>query len=199
MLSLKKTMRIDSAVFTVSVFNSTQLPKPALPEIAMVGRSNVGKSSLINCLTGRKGLARTSSTPGKTQSINFYLINETWYLVDLPGYGYAQVSKKEKASWSRLIEGYLTGRPTIRGLVHLVDIRHPPMESDLVMQEWVRSHGIPTQVVATKLDKISRGKRLQHLKIINAGLGLANPAIPFSAVTGEGLTELTDALSLWLQ
>jgi len=194
----KKTMRIDSAVFTTSVFNSTELPEPALPEIAMAGRSNVGKSSLINCLTGRKGLARVSSTPGKTQSINFYLINGTWYLVDLPGYGYARVPKKEKASWSKLIEGYLTGRPTLKGVLHLVDIRHPPMESDLVMQEWVRSLGIPVLVVATKLDKISRGKRLQHLKVINAGLGLTNPAIPFSAVTGEGLADVLDALSLWL-
>ncbi|MGE5544976.1 MAG: ribosome biogenesis GTP-binding protein YihA/YsxC, partial [Bacillota bacterium] len=103
-------MQIDSAVFKKSAFNSGQLPQPSLPEIAMVGRSNVGKSSLINCLTGRKGLARISSTPGKTQSINFYLINETWYLVDLPGYGYARVAKKQRALWGKLIEGYLADR-----------------------------------------------------------------------------------------
>jgi len=165
----------------------------------MVGRSNVGKSSLINRLTGRKGLARISSTPGKTQSINFYLINENWYLVDLPGYGYARVAKKQRASWGKLIEDYLASRPTLKGLVHLVDIRHPPMESDVMMQDWVRSLGIPTQVVATKLDKIPRGKRLQHLKILNAGLRLTTPAIPFSSVTGEGLPELIDALTLWLE
>ena len=164
----------------------------------MVGRSNVGKSSLINRLTGRKGLARISSTPGKTQSINFYLINESWYLVDLPGYGYARVAKSQRASWGKLIEGYLTERSTLRGLVHLVDIRHPPMENDVIMQDWVRSLGIPTLVVATKLDKIPRGKRLQHLKNINAGLRLTSPAIPFSAVTGDGLTDLTNALASWL-
>jgi GTP-binding protein len=190
-------MRIESAVFTVSAFNKGQLPRPSLPEIAMVGRSNVGKSSLINRFAGRKGLARISSTPGKTQSINFYLVNETWYLVDLPGYGYARVAKSQRASWGKLIEGYLTDRSTLRGLVHLVDIRHPPMESDVIMQDWVRSLGIPTLVVATKLDKIPRGKRLQHLKIINTGLRLTNPAISFSAVTGEGLNELTEALSCW--
>jgi len=192
-------MQIKSSVFEISAFNSGQLPKPSLPEVAMVGRSNVGKSSLINRLTGRKGLARISSTPGKTQSINFYLINENWYLVDLPGYGYARVAKKQRASWGKLIEDYLASRPTLKGLVHLVDIRHPPMESDVMMQDWVRSLGIPTQVVATKLDKIPRGKRLQHLKILNAGLRLTTPAIPFSSVTGEGLPELIDALTLWLE
>lgn len=191
-------MRINSAVFTTSAFNKGQLPKSLLPEIAMVGRSNVGKSSLINRLIGRKGLARISSTPGKTQSINFFLINENWYLVDLPGYGYARVAKTQKASWGPLIEGYLINRPSLRGLIHLVDIRHPPMESDKIMQEWVGSLGISSLVVATKLDKISRGKRMQHLNIINAGLKLTTPAIPFSSVTGEGLTELIDALATWL-
>lgn len=195
---LMKTMRIESATLTTSAYNKGQLPQSLLPEIAMAGRSNVGKSSLINRMIGRKGLARISSTPGKTQSINFYLINENWHLVDLPGYGYARVAKSQRASWGKLIEGYLTDRSTLRGLVHLVDIRHPPMESDVIMQDWVRSLGIPTLVVATKLDKIPRGKRKEHQKIINIGLKLTNPAIPFSSVTGEGLTELTEALGAWL-
>jgi len=191
-------MRIETAVFKLSAFNQGQLPEPLLPEIAMVGRSNVGKSSLINRMTGRKTLARTSVTPGKTQSINFYLVNDAWFLVDLPGYGYARVAKSQRASWGKLIEGYLVDRSTLQGVVHLVDIRHPPMESDIVMQQWLRSLGIPCLVVATKLDKIPRGKRLQHLKVINAGLKLASPALAFSSITGEGLTELMDAISAWL-
>ena len=126
-----------------------------------------GKSSLINLIG--KGFGRISSTPGKID-INFFLINENWYLVDLPGYGYARVAKTQKASWGPLIEGYLINRPSLRGLIHLVDIRHPPMESDKIMQEWVGSLGISSLVVATKLDKISRGKRMQHLNILTPGL-----------------------------
>lgn len=198
MLWSKRIMKIESAVFTISAFNKEQLPAAGLPEIAMAGRSNVGKSSLINKMVGRKSLARTSSTPGKTQSINFYLINETWNLVDLPGYGYARVAKSQRAFWGKLIEGYLTKRPTLRGVVHLVDIRHPPMESDIIMQDWVRSLGIPTLVVATKLDKIPRGKRQRHIKVIEKDLKLVRPVVPFSSVTGEGLSELNDVLAEWL-
>ncbi len=191
-------MRIKNVSFTASCFNREQLPEPNLPEIAMMGRSNVGKSSLINRLAARKNLARTSSTPGKTQSINIYLVDDLWNLVDLPGYGYAKAARTQRAFWGKLIEGYLLERPTLRGVVHLIDIRHAPMESDLLIHEWVRSQDIPVIVVATKMDKISRGQRLQHLKVIERDLRLTQLPLPVSSLTGDGLPELLNALELWL-
>lgn len=192
-------MSIKTAVFIASAFKLNQLPEDNISQVAFVGRSNVGKSSLINKITNRKQLARISSTPGKTQSINFFLANDSWYLVDLPGYGYARVSKERRADWGKLIEGYLRERPQLRGLIQLVDIRHPPMESDIIMQEWVRAYDIPCYVVATKADKISRGKRAQHLKVIKTGLGLHNDPVPFSALTGEGLDKVNQIIDFLLQ
>jgi GTP-binding protein len=176
-----------------------QLPSDGLPEIALAGRSNVGKSSLINSLAGRKDLARTSSSPGKTRSINFYKIDEQWYLVDLPGYGYARASKESRNAWNQLIESYLSQRPPLRAVLHLIDIRHPPMPNDHLMQEWLRFHGTRCRVVATKADKIPRGKRLQSLRLIQSELRLENEVIPFSTVTGEGWEELARLLSLWVR
>lgn len=182
-----------------TVYNEKQLPLYDLPEVALVGRSNVGKSSLINCLANRKNLAKTSATPGKTRSINFYLVDNSWYLVDLPGYGYARASLQAQKAWARLIEAYLKERRQLRGLVHLIDIRHPPMASDLEMQEWLKFHGIPSRVVATKLDKIPRGKRAQHLAVIRKNLALTEEAVPFSAVSGEGTDEVLSLIADWIR
>ncbi|MGE5418274.1 MAG: ribosome biogenesis GTP-binding protein YihA/YsxC [Acidobacteriota bacterium] len=192
-------MRIKTAELAATAYNHKQLPEYELPEIAIVGRSNVGKSSLINKMVGRKNLARTSSTPGKTQSINFFLIDAAWYLVDLPGYGYARSSKVQRLEWGKLIEGYLQDRPLLRGLIHLVDVRHPPMKSDIEMQEWLRFHNIPSLVIGTKADKIPRGKRAAHAKTIKNDLGLSSEVIACSAETGEGIEQLTEALATWLQ
>ncbi|MGI6453205.1 MAG: ribosome biogenesis GTP-binding protein YihA/YsxC [Syntrophomonadaceae bacterium] len=179
--------------------NNTQLPQDSLPEIALVGRSNVGKSSLINRLVNRKNLAKSSSTPGKTRTINYYLINRQWYLVDLPGYGYAKVSRTEKARWGRMIENFLKERTQVKGVIQLVDIRHEPSNDDILMQQWLLAYGIPVLVAATKADKISRGKRSKHLGIISQALSM-NGQLPisFSAETGEGKEEVMAAIDALL-
>lgn len=173
-----------------------QLPTDQLPEVAIVGRSNVGKSSLINRLANRKNLAKSSSTPGKTRTINFYCFNRSWYLVDLPGYGFAKVSRREKAGWGKMIEKYLSGRKTLRGVILLVDIRHSPSVDDRTMKDWLEHHQIPFMVVATKADKLSRSARQKNLAMIRRELQLPmeQPPLGFSAVSGEGLEELLQAL-----
>lgn len=173
-----------------------QLPTDQLPEVAIVGRSNVGKSSLINRLANRKNLAKSSSTPGKTRTINFYCFNRSWYLVDLPGYGFAKVSRSEKAGWGKMIEKYLSGRKTLRGVILLVDIRHSPSVDDRTMKDWLEHHQIPFMVVATKADKLSRSARQKNLAMIRRELQLPmeQPPLGFSAVSGEGLEELLQAL-----
>ena len=173
-----------------------QLPTDQLPEVAIVGRSNVGKSSLINRLANRKNLAKSSSTPGKTRTINFYCFNRSWYLVDLPGYGFAKVSRSEKARWGKMIEKYLSGRKTLRGVILLVDIRHSPSVDDRTMKDWLEHHQIPFMVVATKADKLSRSARQKNLAMIRRELQLPmeQPPLGFSAVSGEGLEELLQAL-----
>ena len=172
------------------------LPDEGLPEIAIVGRSNVGKSSLINKLANRRNLAKSSSTPGKTRTINYYLINEQFYLVDLPGYGYAKVSKTEKLKWNQMMENYLAKREQLRGVIQLVDIRHAPSENDILMKEWLGHHNIPILIVANKMDKISRGARQQHNSVIQKSLGMQADEHPlgFSAQNGEGVDELLAAL-----
>ena len=173
-----------------------QYPASGLPEIALAGRSNVGKSSLINTFLGRKNLARTSSTPGKTRTINFYTVNEEWYFVDLPGYGYAKISKEERAKWGKFIETYLSNREELAGIIQLVDLRHPPMESDKTMIEWLAHYHIPILVAGTKADKLSRGQWAKQIKQVRQGLALpaGTPVIAFSAVSGQGKEEL----SAWL-
>lgn len=192
-------MRIKVAQLAVTAYAAKQIPEPGLPEIAMVGRSNVGKSSLINRLVNRKNLARTSSSPGKTRSINFFAIDEAWVLVDLPGYGYARASKSERAAWGGLIEAYLIQREPLLGVVHLVDIRHDPMASDHEMQKWLQFHGIPCQIVATKADKLSRNRRMAAVQKMRTLLHADRPIIACSSETGEGMDDLLNALGRWLE
>lgn len=187
-------MKITKAEFITSAVGPGQYPVLNQPEIAMVGRSNVGKSSLINKIVNRRGLARTSSQPGKTQTLNFYHINESWYFVDLPGYGYAKVSKSAQTVWGNFINEYLEKRRELVGIIQLVDIRHPPSAEDVKMQSWIAHSGLSSLVVATKADKISRGQLHKHRQIIRTGLGMPahKTLITFSAETGTGLEELGD-------
>ena len=168
------------------------LPENTRPEIAFAGKSNVGKSSLINALMNRKSYARISATPGKTQTINFYNINEELYLVDLPGYGYAKVSEQEKEKWGQLIERYLHGSAQLKAVFLLVDIRHEPSANDKMMYEWVVSQGYHPIIIATKLDKIKRSQVDKHLKMLRTGLSLVpgTKIIPFSSMTKQGRDEI---------
>ena len=168
------------------------LPENNRPEIAFAGKSNVGKSSLINALMNRKSYARISATPGKTQTINFYNINEELYQVDLPGYGYARVSEQEKEKWGQLIERYLHGSSQLKAVFLLVDIRHEPSANDKMMYEWVVSQGYHPIIIATKLDKIKRSQVDKHLKMLRTGLSLVpgTKIIPFSSMTKQGRDEI---------
>lgn len=168
------------------------LPDNTMPEIAFAGKSNVGKSSLINALMNRKSYARISATPGKTQTINFYNINEEMYLVDLPGYGYAKVSEQEKARWGQLIERYLHGSRQLRAVFLLIDIRHEPSANDKMMYKWIVEQGFNPIIIATKLDKIKRSQVAKQLKIVKEGLNLVpgTTMIPFSATTKQGRDEI---------
>ena len=168
------------------------LPENNRPEIAFAGKSNVGKSSLINALMNRKSYARISATPGKTQTINFYNINEELYLVDLPGYGYAKVSEQEKEKWGQLVERYLHGSSQLKAVFLLVDIRHEPSANDKMMYEWVVSQGYHPIIIATKLDKIKRSQVDKHLKMLRTGLSLVpgTKIIPFSSMTKQGRDEI---------
>jgi len=185
-------MKIKSAEFMMGAASLAQLPRQGLPEIALAGRSNVGKSSLLNKLTGRKSLARISQTPGKTRELNLYLIEEKLILVDLPGYGFAKVPVKVKEKWGRLIESYLHERQELAGLVHLVDIRHAPTKDDVQMHEWIRHFGVPALIAATKADKIPRGRRQAAVSTIRKALEPddATPIVPFSAVAGDGVKDV---------
>jgi len=183
---------VKEVELAAAAFDAKSFVKASRPEVAFIGRSNVGKSSLINTSLNRKNLARTSSTPGKTQALYFYLVNRSFYLVDLPGYGYARVSKEVRRRWAPLIEGYLRERESLCGCVHLIDSRHPPTADDLLMAEWLRHYRLPTITVATKADKLSRGAQKQRLALIRRELKLAaeEPLLLFSAVTGQGREEL---------
>lgn len=180
---------------------TSKLPEAPLPQVAFAGRSNVGKSSLINTLVNRKSLARTSSQPGKTQTINFYNVNKELYFVDLPGYGYAKASKRSQEEWGRLIERYLYTSQQLRAVFLLVDIRHEAKASDRMMYEWTRAAGITPVVVATKADKISRGAVQKNLKILREGLGLEKSTvmIPFSSVSKSGKEEVLAVIDGLLQ
>lgn len=167
-------------------------PNSSVPEIAMVGRSNVGKSSIINLLTNRKNLARVGNTPGKTQQINFYSLEDKLYLVDLPGYGYAKVSQQEKAKWGKIVETYLNTRQQLMLILMLVDIRHKPTEDDKIMYDWICKMGKPHLITATKADKITRTNYLKHLNEIKNTLQTIpeTPVIPVSATKKTGVSEL---------
>lgn len=165
-------MKIRSSEITMSAVNKSQYPTDGIPEIAMVGRSNVGKSSTINTLLNRRNFARVSQTPGKTRTINFYLINKEFFFVDLPGYGYAKISKSEKEKWGAIMERYLKDRKELCAIFLLVDIRHEPSKDDVMMYEWIKYFGYDCVVIATKADKISRGQYQKHISIIRKKLNL---------------------------
>jgi len=188
-------MLIKHAEYIGSYVELSQLPEGDLPEIALVGRSNVGKSSLINKLVNRRNLAKSSSTPGKTRTINYYLINEQWYMVDLPGYGFAKVSKTEREKWGRMIESYLQNRSQLQGVIQLLDIRHAPNQNDISMKNWLLNSGIPMLQVATKADKMSRGARQKSLNVIRKTLALDEAPLCFSAESGDGVNELSEAIA----
>lgn len=171
---------------------TSKLPENTKPEIAFAGKSNVGKSSLINALMNRKSLARTSAQPGKTQTINFYNINDAMYLVDLPGYGYAKVSETEKQKWGQMIENYLHTSKQLKAVFLLIDIRHAPSANDKTMYEWILYQGYEPIIIATKLDKLKRSQVQKQVKILREGLGLKKESIliPFSAETKQGREEI---------
>lgn len=185
-------MKVNSSDFIISAVGPDQYPDDALPEIALAGRSNVGKSSLINKMINRKNLARTSSTPGKTQHMNYYLINEMMYFVDFPGYGYAKVSKTQRAVWGKMVEKYLSERDTLRLVLLIVDLRHSPTSNDKMMFDWLKHYDLPMCVVATKADKIPKSRWQKHIKNMKQELGVlpGDNFIPFSSELGLGKEEL---------
>ncbi len=180
---------------TVAV-KPSQYPPENLKEIAFAGRSNVGKSSLLNLITGRKKLARVSGSPGKTRTINFYIINDEFRVVDLPGYGYAKVSKSMSEGWGEMMERYLENRPNLVKVIQLVDIRHEPSKQDVEMYDYLRHYGLDGIVVATKADKISRNQLPKHIKMIKQALKLSSEdkVIPVSALKKTGYEELLDVM-----
>ena len=192
-------MKVTDARFIKSVYHLPDLPKPLLPELAFSGRSNVGKSSLINVLLNRKGFAKTSSTPGRTQSINFMEINSSFYFVDLPGYGYANVPLAVRKKWQPLIEGYLAQRTTLRLLVLLADIRREPQEDEELFVAWLKQLDIPLLVVLTKIDKVKKNSQVTSLRQWQKRLDIDEKIVLFSAVTGEGKEKIWRYLDLSLR
>jgi GTP-binding protein len=186
-------MKITQAKFIASAATPASIPRPTLPEIAFIGRSNVGKSSLLNSLLNVKGLARTSSTPGRTQALNFFDINGELIFVDLPGYGYAKVSKEERAHWGKLIEKYLAQRATLVLCILIVDARHEPSPLDLQMKSWLEHFGLSFLVVTTKIDKLSANERRASLTRAQKMLA-TDRIIPYSAVTRAGVKPLWDEI-----
>lgn len=193
-------MRVRSATFLKSAMRPEQYPRDGRPEIAFVGRSNVGKSSLLNSLLGRKGLAKTSSTPGKTQTINFFDIDERFYFVDLPGYGFAKVPLAVKEAWGRVMTAYLSDREPLRLVCQLVDARHAPTERDLEMLALLDEAEVATLVIATKFDKLKASERSRNLARIRTTLDLPDEAmiVPYSAMTGAGKDELWEVIGEFL-
>ena len=189
-------MVIKHAALDIVCGITSTLPKNQVPEIAFAGKSNVGKSSLINAFMNRKALARTSSSPGKTQTINFYNVNHAMYLVDLPGYGYAKVSQSVKEQWGKLIERYLHESKQLKAVFLLVDIRHDPSENDKTMYNWILQNGYQPIIIATKADKLKRSQIQKHLKMIKEGLQLkkGSTVIPFSAETKQGRDEIWEVI-----
>ncbi len=196
-------MKIKTSELSGVFGPTSKLPEETMPELAFAGRSNVGKSSLINSLLNRKNLARTSSSPGKTVTINFYNVNEEFFLVDLPGYGYAKASLAERAKWGKMIEKYLSTREVLRAVVLLVDIRHAPTKDDVMMYHWILENGLTPIVVATKLDKIKRSQKDKQLKQVRETLNAdvdkevakAIKIVPYSSETKQGRDELLHILA----
>ena len=197
-----KIYKITKSEYVASAVKVSQYPAENLPEIVFIGRSNVGKSSLINSLTSRRNLARISQTPGKTQTINFYRATisleppQDFHLVDLPGYGYAKVSKDSRRVWAKFIEEFLTTSRAIKFVCQLVDFRHPPMDSDLKMLAWLVENNLPVLIVATKADKLSKNERAKNLAAMKKSFGIDElPILPHSSKTGEGSSELLDVIA----
>ena len=185
--------------FLLSVHGLQQLPPEELPEVAFAGRSNVGKSSLINALTGRKSLVKVSSRPGKTQGLNYFRVDDKFYLVDLPGYGYAKVPKGMQNAWQSLISSYLIGRKSLRCVVVIIDIRHEAKQLDTQLLQFLRDSGIPSLPVYTKVDKLSGNQRSRNAMLLDAGHGISkDQRVLFSAVSGYGRKELVEALQGFL-
>ena len=199
---MTERLHILNARYVASAVRPDQYPEGDAIEIAFIGRSNVGKSSLINSLCRHRGLALVSGRPGKTQTINFFSVNAKveqerridWFLVDLPGYGYAQTGKEKKKQWSKFIEEYVAQSPRLRMVCQLIDIRHPPMDSDKEAHAWLRQGQAPVQVIATKADKLSRGEVKRQTDLIRKELYLPSSVIAYSALKGDGRDELLDVI-----
>ncbi|MCQ6273496.1 YihA family ribosome biogenesis GTP-binding protein [Bacillus sp. V3B] len=193
-------MKIKSADIVISAVKPEQYPSEAMPEFALAGRSNVGKSSFINKMLNRRNLARTSSKPGKTQTLNFYLINEEFHFVDVPGYGYARVSKTERAAWGRMIETYLTNREQLKAVLLIVDLRHPPTADDVMMYQFLKHYDLPCIIINTKADKIPKAKWQKHIKITKDKLELDpnDQIILFSSETGYGKEKAWSVLQSYM-
>jgi GTP-binding protein len=184
-------VKITSAEFLTAAADRSGWPAGRLPEVAFLGRSNVGKSSLLNCLVSRHGLARTSSTPGRTRLINFFCVNQKWIFADLPGFGYAKVSQEMRKNWQAMVEGYLAGREQLKAAVLILDLRREPGEEERDLLDWLSDLRIPFLLAATKADKLGKNERQQALAVMVRGLGLTADRITlFSAGTGEGREEL---------
>lgn len=197
---------VTKSEYVISAISQKQYPEEKFPEIVFVGRSNVGKSSLINSLTHRKNLARTSQTPGKTQTINFYKVElkiseenisyKNFYLVDLPGYGYAKTSKTNRVTWAKFIEEYLMNSRELKFVCQLIDMRHAPMESDLKMLRWLIEKNLPVLIVATKSDKLSKNEQKKNLAAIKKSLGIEELSIlPYSSIKNDGRSDLLDVIA----
>lgn len=184
-------MKVHNVELVISAVRPEQYPEDGLPEFALAGRSNVGKSSFINRMIGRKSMARISSKPGKTQTLNFYKIEEQLFFVDVPGYGYAKVSKTEREAWGKMIERYITGREELKAVVQIVDLRHPPTADDCMMYDFLKHYNIPCIIIATKADKIPKGKWDKHKKIVKETLNMDknDPLVLFSSEKGLGFEE----------
>lgn len=181
-------MKVHNVELVISAVRQAQYPEGGLPEFALAGRSNVGKSSFINKMIGRKSMARISSKPGKTQTLNFYKIEERLFFVDVPGYGYAKVSKTSREAWSKMIEEYITTRDLLKAVIQIVDLRHPPSDDDCMMYDFLKYYNIPCIVIATKADKIPKGKWEKHKKMVRDELDMEahDTMILFSSETGMG-------------
>jgi len=193
-------MQVKKSDLEAVAAKPNQYPDTSKTEIAFAGRSNVGKSSLLNLLTNRKSLARVSSNPGKTRTINFYIINDEFRIVDLPGYGYAKVSKSESENWGQMMETYLEGRENLKKVFQLVDIRHAPSKQDIQMYEYLKYYGLDGVVIATKADKVSRNELQKCIKVIRTTLKLGpeDKVIPVSALKKEGVEKVLDEIELIL-
>ncbi|MDX6152074.1 MULTISPECIES: ribosome biogenesis GTP-binding protein YihA/YsxC [Marinococcus] len=193
-------MKVHKSELVISAVSPKQYPEGGLPEIALAGRSNVGKSSFINSLLARKNLARTSSKPGKTRTLNFYNIEDRFLFVDVPGYGYAKVSKSERAAWGEMMEEYLKSRDVLKAAFMIIDFRHEPTKDDIAMYDYLKFHELPVVIIATKADKITKNKRPRHLKRVKETLKLKpeDQTVVFSAETAQGKDEAWRAIEQFI-